>query len=165
MNAISQTFELQQKKKLDLGLEICGKKNQTYQAVNAIWQTLELQQNQNLSVRLPFMCNPVMEQKNLVTGTCGRISGNLVKSTLGERHLKTFKNVNLNIEHELTAACHIPGLDQPTSSRTSNCFISKAVTLFTDLSDSQKGNKKKVFRTGPDPTQLSSILLHLREEV
>ena len=45
-------------------------------------------------------------------------------------------------------------------------LISEAAKLFADLSkDTQNPSKKKVLKTGPDPTQLSSVLLDLRDEV
>ena len=44
--------------------------------------------------------------------------------------------------------------------------ISEATLLFTDhFSDSTKPAKKSGFKIGPDPTQLSSVLLELRDEV
>ena len=50
-----------------------------------------------------------------------------------------------------------------------NKSTSKAAVLFTDFCSAGKDVKntdvKKDFRSGPDPTQLSSILLVLREEV
>ena len=47
-----------------------------------------------------------------------------------------------------------------------NDSISEAAMLFADLSnDTKMPSKKKVFKTGPDPTQLASVLLDLRDEV
>ena len=47
-----------------------------------------------------------------------------------------------------------------------NDSISEAAMLFTNFfNDTKKQSKKKVFKTGPDPTQLSSVLLELRDEV
>ena len=55
------------------------------------------------------------------------------------------------------------------SNQSINKSTSKAAVLFTDFcraeKDVKKTNVKKDFRSGPDPTQLSSILLVLREEV
>lgn len=45
-------------------------------------------------------------------------------------------------------------------------LISEAAKLFADISeDTKTPSKKKVLKTGPDPTQLSSVLLDLRDEV
>ena len=45
-------------------------------------------------------------------------------------------------------------------------LISEATKLFADISEDTKNpSKKKVLKTGPDPTQLSSVLLDLRDEV
>lgn len=47
-----------------------------------------------------------------------------------------------------------------------NDSISEAAMLFADLSnDTKMPSKKKVFKTGPDPTQLASVLLDLRDEI
>lgn len=55
------------------------------------------------------------------------------------------------------------------SNQSINKSTSKAAVLFTDFcsagKDVKKTDVKKDSRSGPDPTQLSSILLVLREEV
>jgi len=55
------------------------------------------------------------------------------------------------------------------SNQSINKSTSKAAVLFTDFcsagKDVKKTDAKKDSRSGPDPTQLSSILLVLREEV
>ena len=55
------------------------------------------------------------------------------------------------------------------SNQSINKSTSKAALLFTDFcsagKDVRKSDAKKDSRSGPDPTQLSSVLLILREEV
>ncbi|KAL9988495.1 hypothetical protein ACROYT_G002949 [Oculina patagonica] len=55
------------------------------------------------------------------------------------------------------------------SNQSMNNSISEAAMLFADFcsagSDVQKQDGKKVFKSGPDPTQLSSVLLELRERI
>ena len=70
-----------------------------------------------------------------------------------------------------------PSMQQPKeqvsqifySNQSIDKSTSKAALLFTDFcsagKDVRKTDMKKDFRSGPDPTQLSSILLVLREEV
>lgn len=70
-----------------------------------------------------------------------------------------------------------PSMQQPKqqvsqifhSNQSIDKSTSKAALLFTDFcsagKDVKKTDMKKDFRSGPDPTQLSSILLVLREEV
>lgn len=110
---------------------------------------------------------------------------NLLNSSTLEGEKKPFKTPAGKQKSRQTCSTSVhrswkaqqPSLQQPKeqvsqifhSNQSINKSISEAAMLFTDFcsagKDVKKTDVKKDFRSGPDPTQLSSILLVLREEV
>ena len=78
---------------------------------------------------------------------------------------KVWKGQDLREQQQLKE--QVPHISH--SSQSINNSFSGAAVLFTDFcsagSNVKKSDGKKVFKSGPDPTQLSSVLLELRERV
>lgn len=147
------------------------------------------------SVMARWNHDPLMDHKQMVLmifkedAFTGRPSldykENLLNSSTLEGEKKPFKTPAGKQKSRQTCSTSVhrswkaqqPSLQQPKeqvsqifhSNQSINKSISEAAMLFTDFcsagKDVKKTDVKKDFRSGPDPTQLSSILLLLREEV
>ena len=161
------------------------KKMQTYRSVNAVWQSkhvVEMQEElANKSLIKQWDHDPLMDQKQLILMVFEqmfKISGK--PSSLHRENLPSSKleeSTLLNAAEEVNFKQTYPSLDPefkkqaPQASMVCqleekfhlNDSISEAMVLFADTN--AKPDKKNVFKVGPDPTQLSSVLLELRDEV
>ena len=163
--------------------DISLQKMQTYRSVNAVWQSKQMlemhKELANKSLIQQWDHDVLMDQKQLVLMVFeqNKISGKpsflqrekLPTSKLEESALLNaaevkFKQTYPSLHHEYKkTALQAPRVCQPEEKFRLNDFISEATMLFADIN--AKPDKKNVLKVGPDPTQLSSVLLELRNEV
>lgn len=127
-------------------------------------------------------------EQDKITGKASFLhKGTLLNSTAEEK--KTLPKLSVeNVENKQTAMSDSNDIPMVTTQRMSQLhqtkenhqqvfqtshsgclqrdLISEAAKLFADISEDTKNpSKKKVLKTRPDPTQLSTVLLDLRDEV
>ena len=151
------------------------------------WGQLNKEINKNSKDLSPLMArwnhDPLMDHKQMVLmifkedAFTGRPSldsrENLFNFSTLQEEKKPFKTQvgKQRSRQTCSVGVHRSWKEQNSSlpNQSINKSTSKAAVLFTDFcsagKDFKKTDVKKDFRSGPDPTQLSSILLVLREEV
>lgn len=127
-------------------------------------------------------------EQDKITGKASFLhKGTLLNSTAEEK--KTLPKLSVeNVENKQTAMSDFNDIPMVTTQQMSQLhqtkenhqqvfqtshsgclqrdLISEAAKLFADISEDTKNpSKKKVLKTRPDPTQLSTVLLDLRDEV
>lgn len=127
-------------------------------------------------------------EQDRITGKASFLhKGTLLNSTAEEK--KTLPKLSVeNVENKQTAMSDFNDIPMVTTQQMSQLhqtkenhqqvfqtshsgclqrdLISEAAKLFADISEDTKNpSKKKVLKTRPDPTQLSTVLLDLRDEV
>lgn len=176
---VQQQLQLPHPRIQDISLQ----KMQTYRSVNAVWQSKQMlemhKELANKSLIQQWDHDVLMDQKQLVLMVFeqNKISGKpsflqrekLPTSKLEENALLNaaevkFKQTYPSLDHESKkAAPQVPRMCQPEEKFCLNDSISEAMMLFADTN--AKPDKKNVLKVGPDPTQLSSVLLELRNEI
>lgn len=162
-----------------------------YQSVNAMWEcvrTLEMHQNlANKSLLSKWSRDPLIDHKQLVLLVFDqdKLSNkpclskkNISSLHQGEDNLPSKKNAE-KVKNERMCprshgeSCKVPiqvsvvnsqSISRVSYSRLSEVnSVAKATVLCAE--NNTKSDMKKEYKLGPDATQLSSVLLHLREEI